>query len=241
MFISVSFPQLISAVDEHGEKTVSQLRSEVGSGKKAQRGLLRALRSGDGTGPSQLSDAPAGSVESLLGAESRGHCQPCGQSQRRDRQDGGGCRRVASIWDALVLLKDFQTMGFGPEAVRLGQPTGSVPSGKAAPHHARAPEEQMQRGSGKARAGAGSGPHFRAWGAGSEPEDALGSRARVFPEAAQQLQSGFSFSGEKKKIDFFMTHRIELDHVSTPNLQRIYPRVFEMSPLILKFLFRLRG
>lgn len=85
MFISVSFPQLISAVDEHGEKTVSQLRSEVGTGRKAQRGLLRALRSGDGTGPARLSDAPAGSAESLLGAESRGHRRPCGQSQRRDR------------------------------------------------------------------------------------------------------------------------------------------------------------
>lgn len=38
-----------------------------------------------------------------------------------------------------------------------------------------------------------------------------------------------------------MTHRVELDHVSTPNLQRrIYPRVFGMSPLILKLLFGLR-
>lgn len=110
---------------------------------------------------------------------------------------------MASVWDTLVLLIDFQTMGFGPEAVRLGQPTGSVPAGKAARHHARAPEEQMRRGSGMPGPGLAQGLTSARGVLALSGRIALGSWARAFPDAEQQLQSGFSFSG-KKKIDFFI-------------------------------------
>lgn len=210
-----------------------------GEEEEGPHDLLPAVGSGDGTGRAVLSRAPTGGVGSRTLAGSRG---PSWWWRQPDKglPDSGGRRHMAHgecLEDTRSAERPFTDDGIAARCcAREVCPQRSNTAPLVSSRNGGAAGGQARQGPGLAQ-----GPHFCAWGgAGCEREDCTW---KLGPSATRSCLTApiWIFVRGAGRIDFFMTHRIELDHVSTPNLQRrIYPRVFGMSPLILKFLFGLR-